>query len=51
MNGISKKRNYNFVLLNLSEFPITTISEKAINNAAHIGFNNPEKAIGIAIML
>ena len=33
------------------EFPITTTSEKAINNAAHIGFNNPNIAIGIAIIL
>ena len=33
------------------EFPITTISEKAINNAAHIGFKYPRQAIGIAIIL
>ena len=30
---------------------MTTISENAINKAAHIGFNNPIHAIGIAIKL
>tara|TARA_B100000482_G_C12527847_1_gene267174 strand:+ start:795 stop:899 length:105 start_codon:yes stop_codon:yes gene_type:complete len=33
------------------EFPITTISENAINIVAKMGFKNPAAAIGIAIRL
>jgi hypothetical protein len=40
-----------FFRFNLSEFPITITSEKAINKAPHIGFKNPSAAIGIATML
>jgi hypothetical protein len=36
---------------NLIEFPITTTSENAIENAAIIGLKNPIAATGIAITL
>ena len=43
--------NFNFLLFNLIELPITMISEKAIAPAAIIGLSNPTAAIGMAITL
>ena len=40
-----------FLYFNLIEFPMTTISEKAIVRAANIGLKYPIAAKGIAIRL
>ena len=45
------KFQFSFFVLSLIEFPMTITSEKAIANAAIIGFKKPIAAIGIAITL